>query len=112
MPPPPPTGEKLQTPPTPKPKGEETAQAAPATLVVTLPAAAKLMIDDNVTSSTTGTRVFVSPALKPGKEFTYTLKGELTVDGQTLTAIREVKVRAGQETRVRLEFPVATVALR
>jgi uncharacterized protein (TIGR03000 family) len=110
MPPPPPPGEKLQTPP--KPKGEETAQAAPATLVVTLPAAAKLLIDDNVTSSTTGTRVFVSPALKPGKEFTYTLKGELTVDGQTLTAIQEVKVRAGQETRVRLEFPVATVALR
>jgi uncharacterized protein (TIGR03000 family) len=117
-PPPPPTGkgpeggEKLKTPPKPKKAQEEAAVAAPATIVVSLPADARLLIDDAATKSTTSTRVFASPALEPGKDFYYTLKGELRVDDRTLTASKQVKVRAGEETRVQLEFPTTTLVQR
>src|SRR5262249_26990094 len=52
------------------------------------------------------------PALEPGKEFNYTLKGEIVRDGKTVTASQRITVRAGEETRVNLEFPTARVAQR
>jgi len=98
--------------PPPKPKGgtEEVSNAAPAIIVVTLPAEAKLTIDDNVTKSDSAVRVFASPAIERGRDFSYTLKGEIVREGRTLTTSQEVKVRAGQETRVNLEFPGERVA--
>jgi uncharacterized protein (TIGR03000 family) len=99
--------------PAPKPsEKEEITVPAPATIVVSLPAEAKLLIDDAATTSTSNLRTFASPSLEPGKDFYYTVKGELVRDGQTLVTSQLVKVRAGQETRIQLEFPVATVALR
>jgi uncharacterized protein (TIGR03000 family) len=92
-------------------KGKEIS--APATLVVTLPADAKLTIDDAPTTSTSEVRTFVTPELKPQKEFVYTLKAQITRDGQAMTAVEKVSVKAGQETRVSLEptrFAAATVA--
>src|SRR5262249_34337215 len=100
-----------KTPPKPK-AAQEAAIPAPATIVVSLPANARLLIDDSVTTSTTGTRVFASPALEPGKDFYYTLKGELRVDDRTLTASKPVKVRAGEETRVQLDFPSDSLVQR
>ncbi len=85
---------------------------APATIVVSLPAEAKLLIDDAATISTSETRVFASPTLEPGKDFSYTLKGELVRDGRTLSTSRRVSVRAGEETRVQLDFPADSVAQR
>src|SRR5262245_2392450 len=73
---------------------------APATVIVSLPADATLTVDNYATRSTSATRTFVSPALQPGKDFNYTLKAEIVRDGQTLTAMQTVKVRAGEETRV------------
>jgi uncharacterized protein (TIGR03000 family) len=99
--------------PPPKTTGEkETALPAPATIVVSLPAEAKLLIDDAATTSTSNVRVFASPSLEPGKDFYYTLRGELVRDGRTLSASQIVKVRAGQETRVQLEFAQERVAVR
>src|SRR5438552_1167959 len=46
----------------------------PATLVVTLPAEATLIVEDQPTSSTSSERVFQTPALELGKEYVYTLK--------------------------------------
>jgi uncharacterized protein (TIGR03000 family) len=95
----------------PKPKkGEEARIDAPATIVVSLPAEAKLRVDDYMTTSTSATRVFVSPALDAGKEFSYTLTGEIERDGKPVVATKRITVRAGEETRVALEFPVAAVA--
>jgi uncharacterized protein (TIGR03000 family) len=91
---------------------EEVAVPAPATIVVSLPAEAKLLIDDAATTSNSSLRVFASPSLEPGKDFYYTLKGELVRDGQTITTSQFVKVRAGEETRIQLDFPPATLALR
>jgi uncharacterized protein (TIGR03000 family) len=99
--------------PAPKPGGEkEVAVPAPATIIVSLPAEAKLLIDDAATTSSSNLRVFASPSLEPGQDYYYTLKGELVSEGRTLTTSQRVKVRAGQETQVQLEFPVTSVALR
>jgi uncharacterized protein (TIGR03000 family) len=85
---------------------------APATIVVSLPADAKLTIDETPTKSTSATRIFASPVLEPGKEYFYTLKAELNQDGKVTTASKRVSVRAGQETRVTLELTSEAVAAR
>jgi uncharacterized protein (TIGR03000 family) len=93
--------------------GETTSQAArPATLVVTLPADARLTVDNTPTRLTSAKRVFNSPPLQPGRTYRYTLKAEIVRDGQTLTTSRDVTVRAGQETDVTLEFQPATASVR
>jgi uncharacterized protein (TIGR03000 family) len=79
---------------------------------VSLPADAKLTIDDAATVSTSATRVFTSPALPVGQEFHYTLKAEFVRDGKTAASSKEITVRAGEETRVNLEDSTAGVASR
>ena len=58
----------------------------------------------------TTVRTFASPALELGKDFEYTLKAELVRDGQKLVANKTVLVRAGQETRVAIDFATTSVA--
>jgi uncharacterized protein (TIGR03000 family) len=95
----------------PAPKTREEARiAAPATIVVSLPADASLRVDDYTTVSKSATRVFVSPKLDAGKEYCYTLTGEIQRDGKPVVATKQINVRAGEETRVVLEFPTAAVA--
>jgi uncharacterized protein (TIGR03000 family) len=86
--------------------------AAPATIVVNLPADAKLLIDDNATTSTSDRRVFVSPDLNPGKEYHYTLKAEVLRDGKAVTVEEKITVKAGEETKVSLTLPATGVAKR
>jgi uncharacterized protein (TIGR03000 family) len=90
-----------------------TSLAAPATIVVSLPAEAKLLIDDAATASKSAQRVFVSPTLNPGRDYHYTLKAEWMRDGKAVSMTREIAVRAGEETRVQFaaEQP-ASVASR
>jgi uncharacterized protein (TIGR03000 family) len=96
----------------PKPKDEEIS--APATLVVTLPANAKLSIDDTVTTpKDVTTRVFETPALVGGREFSYTLKAEFVHEGKPVVVSKKVAVRAGAETAVSLGISdLAGVAAR
>jgi uncharacterized protein (TIGR03000 family) len=84
--------------------------AAPATIVVSLPADAKLMIDDTATKATSANRVFTSPVLEPGKDYFYTLKAEMNQDGKTVTTTKRITVRAGEETRVNLELTESVVS--
>jgi uncharacterized protein (TIGR03000 family) len=93
-------------------KGKEEVYLQPteATIVATLPADAKLLIDDQPTVSTSGTRVFITPALDNGRDFHYTLKAEVVREGKTQSVVKEVTVRAGQETRVNIELPVAVAS--
>jgi len=89
------------------PKADAVAEvSAPATIVVSLPAAAKLSIDGNATTSSTERRTFVSPALEAGQEYYYTLKAE--INGQVKE--ERVTVKAGQEVNIKIEFPTASVA--
>jgi uncharacterized protein (TIGR03000 family) len=84
------------------------AVPASATIVVNLPSDAALKVDDQPVES----RTLVTPALDQGREFHYTLTAEIVRDGETLTATKEVAVRAGEETQVSIDFTTATVAQR
>jgi uncharacterized protein (TIGR03000 family) len=96
-----------------KDDGDASAQAAPATIVVSLPADARLTIDGTATRSTSSRRVFISPKLAPGMEYRYTLRAEYTRAGEPVVVTREVRVRAGAEARVTLaENGLAGVASR
>jgi uncharacterized protein (TIGR03000 family) len=104
-----PKKEKAKEMPGPK-KGEEASLSAPATIIVSLPSEAALKVDDYVTTSTSATRVFMSPKLNPGQDFSYTLTAEIVRDGKPVVASKRITVRAGEETRVSMEFPVLSVA--
>jgi uncharacterized protein (TIGR03000 family) len=86
------------------------ATPAPAYLLVHLPPEARLVVDGNATESTEGTRVFVTPNLERGTDHHYTLYAWLVRDGLTFMTAKRVAVRAGEQTRVEMEFPVAQVA--
>jgi uncharacterized protein (TIGR03000 family) len=91
-----------------KPKGDSDSLApAPALIIVTLPADAKLAIEGQATSTTSSVRSFESPVLRPGKDFHYQLEAKFVRDGQTVTVSKRIAVRAGQETRVELNAPVS-----
>jgi uncharacterized protein (TIGR03000 family) len=96
------------------PKPDKTSEAAPpaATILVSLPADAKLSIDDSPTTSTGPSRVFVSPALAADRDFHYTLKAEVVRDGKPITMEKQVTVRAGRETPVTFTLPATGVASR
>jgi uncharacterized protein (TIGR03000 family) len=87
---------------------EEVRGPTPATILVTLPASAKLSIDGSATTSTSSTRRFVSPPLELGSTYVYTLRAE--INGQTQS--QEVRVRPGEITRTQFTFPTAAVAGR
>ncbi len=77
---------------------------------MTLPADAKLTIDDEPTVSTSESRVFVTPSLPPGKTFHYVLKATVVRDGKTETVTKQVAVRAGEDTRIEIDIPEAAAA--
>jgi uncharacterized protein (TIGR03000 family) len=104
-----PQGEKIKDMPTPK-KTELTP--ASATIVVDLPADAKLSIDNEPTQATGSSRVFVSPTLNPGREYHYTLKAEVVKDGKPVVVEKVIAVKAGEITSERLTLPAAGVAQR
>jgi uncharacterized protein (TIGR03000 family) len=93
-----------------KKEKEEVSGPAPATLIVTLPADARLTIDGYTARSSAGTRTFVSPPLERGPDYHYTLKAELRRGDEPVTVSKDVTVRAGQETRVTLDFTNTSVA--
>lgn len=88
------------------PEEKESSLSAPATIIVSLPAEAKLLVDDAATTSTSSNRTFVSPVLEHGKDYFYTLTAQVN----NVTVSKKITVRAGEETRVALELPVASVA--
>jgi uncharacterized protein (TIGR03000 family) len=90
--------------------GYSYSYSAPATIIVSLPADAKLTIDDAATVSTSAHRVFQSPDLAMGREFYYTLKAEFSHDGKPVAISKKITVRAGEETKVTLEANPAGVA--
>jgi uncharacterized protein (TIGR03000 family) len=79
-------------------------QTNEATIVVTLPAEAKLTIDGKATTSTSQERAFVTPPLTPGKTYHYTLRAEMERDGRPVTQTKDVIVRPGRESRVNLDL--------
>jgi uncharacterized protein (TIGR03000 family) len=83
---------------------DRVSQPAPARIVVQLPADAKLTIDGAPTTSTSANRVFTSPLLEAGRDFYYTFRATMVQDGQPVTTEQRVLVRAGKESRVKMDF--------
>jgi uncharacterized protein (TIGR03000 family) len=104
-----PAGEQIKPMPAPK---KTTAIAAPATIVVELPADASLKVDGAATTSTSNLRVLVSPELTYGKDYQYTLTAQVVRNGAPVQVEKNVLVHAGEESHVRLDVPVASVAQR
>jgi len=50
-------------------------------------------------------RLFSSPALEPGREYTYTVRVRWTIDGRVLESVRAVDVRAGETSAVDFRTP-------
>ncbi|HZV04301.1 MAG TPA: TIGR03000 domain-containing protein [Gemmataceae bacterium] len=95
------------------PKEKKTSQlSAPATILVELPNDAKLLIDNEATTSIGTSRVFQSPTLNAGKEYHYTLTAEVVRDGKPIKAEQVVTVKAGEITPVTLTLPPVGVAQR
>jgi uncharacterized protein (TIGR03000 family) len=78
------------------------------TIIVMLPADARLTVDGMATRSTSTMRTFATPTLQPGVAYHYTLMAEITRNGQTMRTERLVPVRAGQTSRVTMEFAAPT----
>jgi uncharacterized protein (TIGR03000 family) len=76
----------------------------PARIVVFTHPDARLTIDGTNTQQMGNVREFESPALKAGREFTYTLRAQMPgPDGQMQTVTRKVNVRPGMVTRTVLD---------
>lgn len=88
----------------PMPNGQVRNGTAPATIIINLPAEARLTVDGQATTSTSGRRVFMSPPLATGSEYFYTVNAEIMRNGQPVTVTRRVAVTAGRETTVTLDF--------
>ena len=71
---------------------------------------AHLTFDGESTASTGAHRVFLSPPLVLGKEYSYTLRAEQMRGGEARFRSKTIKIRAGEETQVDLRSGYATVA--
>ncbi len=76
------------------------APTARASVVVRLPADARLLADGRALTLTGAERKFVSPELPTGQEFVYKFTAEYERDGETVSVSKKVTVRAGATVAV------------
>jgi uncharacterized protein (TIGR03000 family) len=74
--------------------------AAAATIVLRLPADARVLFDGDPTTTTGPVRTFHTPALPAGKDYHYTVQAEVQRNGKTVTLSRRIAVRAAATTEV------------
>lgn len=99
-----PKGEKINDP-------KKTSIEGPATIVVNLPAEARLLVDGAATTSTSARRTLVTPSLLVGSTYVYNMTAEIVRDGRTVSQTQQVSVRGGQSVAVQFNFPTTqTVA--
>ena len=72
----------------------------PANVVIHLPTDAELYIEGIKSKQVGATREFETPALQPGKVFTYNLKAVWMEDGKEVVKQLKVKVEAGKTTKI------------
>jgi uncharacterized protein (TIGR03000 family) len=89
---------------------DEPAPGDRALLVVRLPAAAKLLVDEVETKQSGAERKFQTPALQAGKKYSYQLKATWQENGEERVVTRKAFVRAGEQTTVDLTKPEPEVA--
>jgi uncharacterized protein (TIGR03000 family) len=98
--------------PVPAPKTKKVQNAAPATILVSLPADARLIVDGAPTTSTSERRTLITPELEFGATYVYTMRAEVIRDGDTQTQTQQVIVRGGETASVEFNFSTPSVASR
>jgi uncharacterized protein (TIGR03000 family) len=101
-----PKGEKIEGP------KKEVSINVPATIVVSLPADARLIVDGTPTTSTSERRTLVTPVLENGTTYVYTMQAEVTREGRVMTQSQQVTVRGGETSNVQFNFSAQSVASR
>ncbi len=71
-----------------------------ATVVVSVPSDATLLVDGQETKVPASPHTFTTPALEEGKDYFYTMKVVANRNGKAVTEEQRVVVRAGQTSRV------------
>jgi uncharacterized protein (TIGR03000 family) len=93
-PPPPPAGEGTL------PGGTTAVQRDAVLISVNVPAEAKIFVNGSATRSTGTSRQYISRGLASGRQYTYELRAELDINGQTVTDTQVVQLTAGEQTQV------------
>jgi uncharacterized protein (TIGR03000 family) len=70
------------------------------TVVVNLPADAKMYVDGQQANLSSPIRSFTTPQLQPGRDYFYNIKAVAYRNGETRVQSARVVVRAGQTARV------------
>ena len=94
-----------------KPKGQAQI-SAPATIVVSLPADARLTVDGASTNSVSARRTLITPELAVGATYVYTMRAEVVRDGRTVAMDQQVTVRGGETSTIEFQFANQGVASR
>jgi uncharacterized protein (TIGR03000 family) len=100
-----PKGEKIEGP-------KKASLNVPATIVVSLPADARLIVDGASTNSTSDRRTLVTPVLEGDSTYVYTMQAEVTREGRVMTQTQQVTVRGGQTSNVQFNFSAENVVSR
>ena len=75
-----------------------------ATVNVQVPGEAKVFVNGMATTSTGAYRRYVSNGLEAGFSYTYELRAEIVRDGKTLTDVKSIKLKAGENANVNFSF--------
>jgi uncharacterized protein (TIGR03000 family) len=67
-------------------------------LTVSVPADAKVFVNDRETTSTGEQREYISRNLQPGARYSYTVRAEFNRDGKPVTEEKTVQLTAGQNS--------------
>jgi uncharacterized protein (TIGR03000 family) len=76
------------------------ATSAPAEITVVVPTDAEVLFDGAPTTQKGAERLFVSPALEPGKTFSYQVLARWQAKGQAVEQTRTARVTSGARVRV------------
>jgi uncharacterized protein (TIGR03000 family) len=86
----------VPTPASPEAPAEPSAARGDATIYVSLPADAKVFVNDMATASTGDHRHYVSRGLRSGVAYTYKLRVEYQQDGKPAVENKLIRLRAGE----------------
>jgi uncharacterized protein (TIGR03000 family) len=84
---------------------EPATSEATAQVTVNVPADADVFFDGTPTTQTGTQRVFATPELPVGKEFSYDIEAQWTANGQAFDQTRKVLVKAGAKVQVDFQSP-------
>ncbi len=104
-----PSGAGIETAPlAPSPADSVDAADQRGSIVVKLPADAKLIVNGRLTSSVGDTREFVSNGLEADYEYPYSLQAVVVVNGREIVQNKNVKLKAGEKKELLFDLPVET----